>query len=222
MSRVYRIDPSRPDLSAGALDAATAALAEGHLVVLPTETVYGIAARPDIEKATRMLFEAKRRSSRLNLPVLAPTTEVAWDVAAPTQAAERLAQAFWPGPLTMVLSRTERSRSWWLGERAGSVGVRVPDYRLATALIERAGPLAVTSANLSGRVPIEAPEELVRTLGAAVAVFLLVASPARSSTGVPSSVVDLTSGAIRLLREGAIPAERLHQVASDPQDGVTG
>jgi L-threonylcarbamoyladenylate synthase len=222
MSQVYEIDPSRPELSARALEDAAEALAEGQLVVIPTETVYGIAARPDRPEATRMIFQAKGRPLELSLPVLASTTEMAWDLATPTPAAERLAQAFWPGPLTMVLSRTERSRSWWLGERAGSVGVRVPDYRLATALIERAGPLAVTSANLSGRAPIEAPEELVRTLGAAVAVFLLVAPAARWSTAVPSSVVDLTSGAIRLLREGAIPADRLHQVASDPQDGVTG
>jgi L-threonylcarbamoyladenylate synthase len=216
MSEVYHIDPSRPDLSADALDAATEALAEGHLVVLPTETVYGIAARPDQPEATRMIFEAKRRSSELSLPVLAASAQMAWEVAAPTLTAERLAEAFWPGPLTMVLARADRSRSWWLGERTGSVGVRVPDHQFATALIERAGPLAVTSANLSGRAPIDAPEELVMTLGGTVDVFLLVAPEARPPAGVPSSVVDLTSGALRLVREGAIAAGRLHETASEP------
>jgi L-threonylcarbamoyladenylate synthase len=216
MSEVYEIDPARPDLSVRALDGAAAALAEGHLVVLPTETVYGIAARPDQPEATRLIFEAKGRPPELSLPVLTASTQTAWEVATPTATAERLAEAFWPGPLTMVLARSERSRSWWLGEREASVGVRVPDYRLAAALMERAGPLAVTSANLSGRAPIEAPEELVRTLGAAVDVFLLVAPAARPPAGVPSSVVDLTSGTIRLLREGAIGAERLHDTASEP------
>jgi tRNA threonylcarbamoyl adenosine modification protein (Sua5/YciO/YrdC/YwlC family) len=216
MSQVYEIDPSRPDLSDSALDDATAALAKGHLVVLPTETVYGIAARPDQPEATRMIFEAKGRPLELSLPVLAASIHMAWEVATPTPTAERLAEAFWPGPLTMVLARSDRSRSWWLGERAESVGVRVPDNRLATAVMGRAGPLAVTSANLSGRAPIDAPEELVRALGAVVDVFLLVAPGARPPTGVPSSVVDLTSGTLRLLREGTIGAERLHEAASEP------
>jgi len=216
MSDIYEIDPYSPDLSVrAALERATAALAEGHLVVLPTETVYGIAGRPDQPEATRMIFEAKGRPSELSLPVLAASTQMAWEVASPTRTAERLAEAFWPGPLTMVLTRADLSRSWWLGERAGSIGVRVPDHPLAKALMERVGPLAVTSANMSGRAPIDAPEEMVRTLGASVDVFLLVAPGTRPPAGVPSSVVDLTSGTLRLLRQGAIGADRLTETASE-------
>src|SRR5206468_4051928 len=105
MSRVFEVHPEGLGQDSEALDAATVAIRRGDLVVLPTETVYGIAARPDLESATSRLLEAKRRPQGLTLPVLTPATEDAWLVGRPTLAAKALAEAFWPGPLTMVLER---------------------------------------------------------------------------------------------------------------------
>ena len=213
MSEAFEVDPAEPDLAADTLGAAARALMEGLLVVLPTETVYGLAARPDDPEATRRLFDAKRRPVGLNLPVLAAGAESAWELGVPNEAARRLAAAFWPGPLTLVLQRTERTRSYWLGERVESVGVRVPDHALSLALLRRSGPLAATSANLSGLPAIGDPAEIVRTFGEAVAVYLLAPAGARHPAGEPSSVVDLTSKPMRLLREGAIEARRLLEAA---------
>jgi len=105
--------------------AALAALA-GRLVVLPTDTVYGIGTRPDDATATTRLFEAKGRPAELTLPVLVPTTAAAREIAAFDDRADALALAFWAGPLTLVLPRTAASRGWELGGDPGTVGVRMP------------------------------------------------------------------------------------------------
>jgi L-threonylcarbamoyladenylate synthase len=214
MSDIFLLDPSRPEAAAEALDAAAVALAEGKLVVLPTETVYGVAARPDLPDATADLFATKQRPRDLNLPVLTPNTQAAWGVAEADQRAEHLAVAFWPGPLTLVLPRSERSREWDLGKRAGSVGVRVPAHPLSAALLERTGALAVTSANLSGQPTPSDPVDVRRVFGDRVAVYLFVPGPGPAGAasergpagGVPSTVVDLTRGDFVLVREGAIAA----------------
>ena len=213
MSEVFEVDPARPELAVDALGAAARALADGLLVALPTETVYGIAARPDLAEATRRLFDAKRRPAGLNLPVLTSGAESAWELGVPNEAARRLAAAFWPGPLTMVLPRTERSQPYWLGERVESIGVRAPDHAMSLALLEMTGPLAATSANLSGTSPIDEPEEIVRTFAETVAVYLLVDAGAARPEGRPSSVIDLTIEPMRLLRDGAIDARRLLEAA---------
>ena len=137
---VLEVDPPRPGAEDEALDAAVRALAAGQLVVFPTETVYAIAARPEDHGATRRLFNAKLRPPGLNLPVLAPSIEGAWEVAATDPRAEALAATFWPGPLTLVLPRTTRSRPWYLGEREATAGVRVPDHALTRALLEAQTP----------------------------------------------------------------------------------
>jgi L-threonylcarbamoyladenylate synthase len=214
VSCVFQVGPADPGLQKESLDAATEAIEAGLLVVIPTETVYGIACRADDPQATRRLFEAKRRPTGLNLPVLCPNEAAAWDIAVRAEAADRLARAFWPGPLTMVLRRTERSRSWWLGDRADSIGVRVPNQPLSSELLARSGPLAATSANLSGQPPTDDPRELIRTFSLAVAVFVLVAPPADPGSGSASTVVDLTSDPMRLLREGAIGAAQVLRVAT--------
>ncbi len=201
---VLEVDPSRVEESGRALDRAAQALAAGELVVVPTETVYGVAARPDVPGATARVFEAKRRQGELTLPVLTADPDRAWAVARPEAAARRLASAFWPGPLTMVLPRTERSRPWHLGERAESIGVRVPDHAVTLALLELAGPLAATSANISGRPPLRDPEAIVSSFGAAVAVYLVLPRRAPQPAGSPSTVVELTGGGIRILRQGAL------------------
>src|SRR5262249_30994969 len=129
--------------------AALAAL-RGELIVLPTDTVYGIGTRPDDEAATARLFEAKRRSRDLELPILVADAATAERVARFGDVARGLASQHWPGALTLVLERTEASAEWDLGGNPGTVGVRVPDHPTARAVLARTGPLAVTSANISG------------------------------------------------------------------------
>jgi L-threonylcarbamoyladenylate synthase len=188
--------------------AASEALA-GRLIVLPTDTVYGIGTRPDDPAATTRLFEAKRRPNELELPVLVPTASEADRLAAFDPRAHRLADVFWPGPLTIVLPRSDASRGWELGGDPRTIGLRRPRHLLAMAVLERAGPLAVTSANLSGSPPARTCEELWALFGDAVAVYLCEEEPL---SGTPSTVVDLAHGEVRILRPGAVPEEGIREV----------
>ena len=180
--------------------AALAAIA-GHLVVLATDTVYGIGTRPDDPAATERLFEAKGRPVELTLPVLVPSTAAAREIAAFDERAEVLALAFWAGPLTLVLPRTAASRGWHLGGAPETVGVRMPHHPLALAVLARTGPLAVTSANRSAEPTSATCEGVERVFGDAVEVYLCEDEPLR---GTASTVVDLSSVEPRLLREGAV------------------
>jgi tRNA threonylcarbamoyl adenosine modification protein (Sua5/YciO/YrdC/YwlC family) len=204
VSSVFEVDPDSPGASAAALDAASEAVRDGGVVVFPTETVYGIAARPDDPRATSALFEAKRRPRSLTLPVLARATSDAWDMGQATAAAAALARAFWPGPLTMVVPRSALTRDWSLGDRAESIGLRVPDHRLTRSLLKRAGPLAATSANISGQHPLSDPQDLLESFGDAVTVYLVLAPGLAAPAGGASTVVDLTADEPRILREGPV------------------
>jgi tRNA threonylcarbamoyl adenosine modification protein (Sua5/YciO/YrdC/YwlC family) len=180
--------------------AALAALA-GRLIVLPTDTVYGIGTRPDDASATARLFQAKGRPRELTLPVLVPTPAAAREIAEFDDRAEALALAFWAGPLTLVLPRAASSRGWDLGGDLETVGVRMPHHPLALAVLARTGPLAVTSANRSAEPTPITCEEVERVFGEAVDVYLCQAEPLARAA---STVVDLAQGEPRLLREGAI------------------
>jgi L-threonylcarbamoyladenylate synthase len=192
------------DLSAGpsqgAVDAAEQALEGGGLVVFPTETVYGLAARPDVPRATGRVFEAKRRPRGLTLPLLCPDLSRAEEVAIIDDRARSLAKRFWPGGLTIVLRRSERSASWDLGDDRRTVGVRVPAHDVALAVLSRAGPLAVTSANPSGEPTPRDCDGVREALGKAVDVYLC----AGSTGGVASTIVDLTGAQPTVLRQGAV------------------
>jgi tRNA threonylcarbamoyl adenosine modification protein (Sua5/YciO/YrdC/YwlC family) len=181
-------------------EAAEAAL-RGALVVLPTDTVYGIGTRPDDPNATARVFEAKGRPRDLELPVLAPDLAAARTIAAMDARAEALVRRFWPGPLTVVLPRTAASRGWDLGGDPTTIGVRVPRHPLALAVLERTGPLAVTSANRSGSPTPETCEAIAELFGDAVAVYLCADGP---PDGRPSTVVDLAHGGPAVIRAGAI------------------
>lgn len=180
---------------------AVAAARRGELIVLPTDTVYGLGTRPDDPAATARVLEAKRRPAGLTLPVLAASTGEARRVAVLDDRAERLALFAWPGALTLVLPRTTESADWELGGEGGTVGVRVPSDPLALAVLSRTGPLAVTSANISGRPPLATCDELVSVFGDKVAVYLCSDEPL---SGSASTVVDLAHGEPRILREGAM------------------
>jgi L-threonylcarbamoyladenylate synthase len=183
---------------------AAVAVREGELIVFPTDTVYGIGARPDDARATSRLFEAKRRPRDLELPVLGATEEVLRGVAVFDRRADRLAAACWPGPLTMILFRMPQSMGWELGGDPGTIGIRVPKHPLALAVLAATGPMAVTSANLSGEPPAGSCDELERAFGDMVSVYLCEDSPLE---GPASTVVDLTGDPARLVRLGALGYE---------------
>jgi tRNA threonylcarbamoyl adenosine modification protein (Sua5/YciO/YrdC/YwlC family) len=140
--------------------------------------------------------------------VLVPDLTTARLVGAFDATAERAAATWWPGAVTLIVRRTERSAAWDLGDERDTVGVRVPDEPLVLELLRRAGPLAVTSANRSGDEPGRSCEDLVATFGDDVDVYLCHDEPL---VGVASSVVDLTSSPPRLLREGSVSAEAVRR-----------
>ena len=194
------------------IEVAARAALDGSLVVLPTDTVYGIGTRPDDPAATARLFEAKGRPRGLELPVLVPSTEAARRIAAFDERAEALALRFWAGPLTIVLPRTETARTWDLGGDPETIGVRMPHHPLALAVLSLTGPLAVTSANRSGEPTPETCAELTDVFGQAVDVYLCASEPL---LGRPSTVVDLASGTGRVLRAGTVPDDEVADALRD-------
>lgn len=185
-----------------ALDRATQALKAGGLVAFPTDTVYGVGAMAFDEQAVERLYVAKIRDRNKAIPVLLANVRDLNRIAKRVPpAAWRLAGAFWPGPLSVVL---ERSALVPDAVTAGgpTVAVRVPDHPLALALIERVGaPLAATSANLSGRPSSVTADEVEAALGDAVALIL---DGGPCPGGVASTVIDLTVDPPRIVRPGPI------------------
>ena len=177
---------------------AIAAARRGDLIVFPTDTVYGIAARPDDLTATDRLFDAKRRPRDLTLPVLVSNAGQAREIARFDDRAARLAQGLWPGALTLVLPRTPSSEAWDLGGDRASIGVRVPDHPLALAVLA-GGALATTSANRSGETPASTCSELLEAFGGDVEVYLCQDDPL---VGAPSAVVSLLGDSPEILRPG--------------------
>ncbi len=181
---------------------AAAALRRGELVVLPTDTVYGLAAWPWDAAAIARIYAAKGRPESKALPVLVgETSHLARVAAALPPCAERLAARFWPGALTLVVPKHPELPAAL--SPYPTVGVRMPDHPDALALLRLTGPLAVTSANRSGEMPARTAAEAVAQLGDAVAV-VLDAGPARG--GLPSTVADCTTTPPRVLRAGPVTA----------------
>lgn len=183
-----------------------AAARAGALIVLPTDTVYGIGTRPDDPLATARLFAAKDRPPELTLPILCATVEEVREIAVFDRRAERLAHACWPGALTIVLPRGDLAAGWDLGGDPDTVGVRIPAHDLARAVLRGTGPLAVTSANRSGTPPARTCDELVAAFEDLVAVYLCQDEPLG---GAASTVIDLAHGDPRILRRGDLDATDL-------------
>ena len=188
--------------------AAAAAVEQGRLIVVPTDTVYGIAARLDRPAGLAAIFEAKARPFGLALPVLVSGLDQARALALLDERAEALAGAFWPGALTIVFAR-KPSLTATIGGDGTSVGLRVPHHPALALLLAETGPLATSSANTSGRPTPEVIQEIQATFGDAVAVYL-DGGPAQA--GPPSTVVRLTGPEPVLLREGAVPFTEIRQV----------
>jgi L-threonylcarbamoyladenylate synthase len=192
---------------------AKVSLDRNELVVLPTDTVYGIAANAFSPKAVEALLNAKGRDRTMPPPVLIPKVETLSALASDLPlVANQLAAAFWPGALTMVL-KAQRSLEWDLGETRGTVALRVPDHKITLALLEDVGPLAVSSANLTGKDAAVNVQQAVEHFGDNVAVYL---DGGASPKGEASTILDLTQvrdgEPIRVLRKGAISLDRIRSV----------
>lgn len=192
--------------------AAQEALADGQLVVLPTDTVYGLAADAFSASGVDRIFEAKDRGRQMPPPVLVPNPRTVDGLAmAMPSYVRRLIKEFWPGALTIVL-RAQQSLSWDLGDTNGTVGLRMPDDEVTLALLAETGPLAVSSANRTGKPAATTVTEAGFMLGPYVDVYL---DAGTRPEGTPSTIIDCTKPDPVVLREGAISVDRLREVLGD-------
>ena len=202
------------------------AIAKDQLVVIPTDTVYGVAADAFSPKAVQTLLDAKGRGRQSPPPVLIPNLNTMHALAEfVPQAALRLAETFWPGALTLIL-RSQPSLTWDLGDTHGTVAIRMPDHKIALALLEETGPLAVSSANLTGEPAAITCQQAEAMLGASVEVYL---DGGNSPKGEASTILDLTgltetkaedgslvvAGKIKIVRQGALAQSKIRSVVGD-------
>lgn len=182
------------------VDEIVAALRAGDAVVLPTDTVYGVAALPAADGATGRLRALKERGADAPFAVLVADEAQAREVAELPPTAARLARAHWPGPLTLVLSRSTSAAGWDLGGDPATIGVRCPDHPLVRAVARAAGPIATTSANRHGRPTPPTAAEAAAALVGEVALTV----DGGPLPGTASTVVDLAGPEPRILREGPL------------------
>ena len=214
MQRVYDCSVDT-DLLTG-FRQAKVALQRHEVVVIPTDTVYGIAVDAFSPKAVELLLKTKGRERSVPPPVLIPKVETLSALATDLPlVASKLAAAFWPGALTMVL-RAQPSLDWDLGETRGTVALRVPDHKITLALLEDVGPLAVSSANTTGNPAAVTAQQAFDYFGDKVPVYL---DGGGSPKGEASTILDLTQvrdgEALRVLRMGALSLERIRSVIGD-------
>jgi tRNA threonylcarbamoyl adenosine modification protein (Sua5/YciO/YrdC/YwlC family) len=204
MARVWDIAAD----SSAAIDAAVAAVIDGDCIVLPTDTVYGIGADAASAHAVQRLLDAKERGRDMPPPVLIAEVSMLRALSeAVTDDVLALAEAFWPGALTMVLT-AHPHLNMDLGDRGRTIAVRVPDHEFTRELLRATGPLAVSSANVSGQPAATTIEEAKRQLGKRVRVYL---DGGPAGEGEPSTIVDLT-GTPTILRQGRISRAELAAV----------
>lgn len=182
------------------LDAAVAAIRAGGIVGLPTDTVYGVGVDPLNEEAVARLFDLKGRPGHKPVGLLVASAEQAAGVGLLEGVASDLAATHWPGALTLIVRPLVALADWVGDSQRETVGVRVPDHPVALALLQMSGPLAVTSANLSGGREAMSDVEARAILGDDVAVYVEGSCPG----GEASTVVDASGSRLILLREGPI------------------
>jgi L-threonylcarbamoyladenylate synthase len=193
------------------ISAAVTTVQAGGLVVLPTDTVYGLGADAFSPEAVAALLAAKGRGRSMPPPVLVGSVRAAAALTETLGAfGQDLIDEFWPGPLTLVL-RASSTLKWDLGDTNGTVAVRMPLHPVALELLRRTGPMAVSSANTTGEPATTTAAEAEGQLGESVEVYL---DGGPCADIVPSTIVDLTSGMPRILRAGAISFDRLRKVAT--------
>lgn len=198
--------------NAESIQAALQILREGGLVAFPTDTVYGVGALVFDGKAVESIYVAKQRPIEKAIPVLladaADMEKVGMDI---PDVAYQLAARFFPGPLTCLIPKKPT-----LPESVSAtetVGVRVPDHAAARALLRAAGPMAVTSANISGQPSPSTAQEVLAQLGGRIDLIL---DGGKTPGGIPSTLVDCTGNDLKILREGPISLEEIRQKLSSP------
>jgi L-threonylcarbamoyladenylate synthase len=198
--------------SRDAIEQALDVLNRGGLVAFPTDTVYGIAALAFDGRAVEAIYAAKDRPIEKAIPILigdaADMEKVGRDI---PEIAYQLAARFWPGPLTVVIPKQPTLPA--AVSATSSVGVRIPDHEVARALLHAAGPMAVTSANISGQPSPSTAEEVFAQLGGRIDLIL---DGGKTPGGVPSTVVDCTANDLKILREGPITLEAIRSKLSSP------
>jgi L-threonylcarbamoyladenylate synthase len=203
MPLILRVDPNSPDLAV--IRDAAQMIRDGLVVAYPTDTVYGLAVDPRNAGAVRRLFELKGRPESSALTLIAADIAQVGAVAEMTAYAERLAARWWPGPLTMVLrAKAVLARATLAG--GGTVGVRVPDHAVAIA-IARATEFCVTatSANRSGADAASSADAVLSALPDVDAIV----DAGHSRGGASSTIIDASGNDVRLLRQGAVPWDRV-------------
>ena len=206
-----------PDVRVEAIKTAAESVASGELVVLPTDTVYGIGADAFDSAAVTMLLRAKGRERNVPVPVLVGSWSTIDGLVSNVDARTReLVEAFWPGGLTLVV-RHAPSLTWDLGDANGTVAVRMPLHPVAIELLEATGPMAVSSANKHGQPAARTAHEARDQLGDDVGVYL---EDGPVEDGIASTIVDLTTPHPRVLRAGAVSVDALREVVPDIVGGA--
>ena len=206
-----RYDCRDPQWRSAGVDAAVAAARAGELIVLPTDTVYGIGADAFIPAAVTTMLAAKGRGRNMPPPVLVGTARAAAALVDDLGAfGQDLIDEFWPGALTLVF-RASPTLLWDLGDTKGTVALRMPLHSVALDVLRQTGPLAVSSANRHGQPPAVSADEAEQHLAEAVSVYL---DGGPCADNIPSTILDLTGTIPKVLRVGAIPVDRLRAVCS--------
>ena len=201
------------------LEAAVGEVRGKRLVVLPTDTVYGVAADAFEGSAVRRLLRAKGRGRDMPPPVLIAEAGILDSLASGLPAyAREMVEALWPGPLTLICTQ-QPSLSWDLGDNRGTVAVRVPAHPVAIALLERTGPLAVSSANRTGLPAAHTVDEAEEMFGDKVRVYL---DDGPRSTAVASTILDITGPRPRVLRHGGVTLAQLREFDDRTVTSVSG
>lgn len=224
MERIYDCSLDT-DLLTG-MRLAKVSLGRKELAVFPTDTVYGLAADAFSHEGVKKLLEAKGRDRQSPPPVLIGNTAALEGLAQDVpQLAHKLAETFWPGALTIIL-KAQPSLTWDLGETKGTVALRMPDHKIALALLQETGPLAVSSANLTGEPAATTCQQAEKYLGSKVKVYL---DGGASPKGEASTIIDMTdlmdtlsdegemvtTGKAKIVRRGALSEKKLATVLGD-------
>ncbi|MGI9667859.1 MAG: L-threonylcarbamoyladenylate synthase [Acidimicrobiia bacterium] len=180
--------------------AAARAIKRGEIVGVPTDTVYGLAADPYDEGALDRLYDIKGREEGKPIAILVADLDQGLLLGAMSDRALELAERYWPGAVTLVVPRLDTAPTWLGDPRKRTVALRCPDHPTAVALLQETGPLAVTSANLSGQASVRTAEEAEAIFANEVLTFL----PGGAGGGAPSTLVDLTHPSEMILRDGPV------------------
>jgi tRNA threonylcarbamoyl adenosine modification protein (Sua5/YciO/YrdC/YwlC family) len=191
------------------ITAAIAAAKRGDLVVLPTDTVYGLGTDAFSQKGPQKLIAAKGRDRNMPIPVLVGHVKALDGLAQRVDGVTKaLAEAFWPGALTIVV-KAQPTLRWDLGETNQTVALRMPLNPIAIELLNAVGPMAVSSANKTGQPAATNVDEAIAQLGEDVTIYL---DGGQTPGNIASTIVDVSSGEIKLLRQGAIPLEEIRLI----------